>query len=396
VSVKVTVRAYNVRFGDCMLLSIANGAAERHALIDFGNAPAGVKREGGRNDVFEPIARNIRTRTNGVIDLLVMSHEHLDHMEGFRDQRAVFDGMTVRQVWMPIMSRPGYYEEFTKARPQKAALLALAAFVERWQQANRFRLVPDPIQTVVANNNMFDLSNVERVDYLRRLAKTTRYFSCSRKSGSAQHGLGAGVKVDVLAPESDASVYYGRLPDHAFGLGERLSHAASTMHGRHRGGRALRRPPHMPADEFDRLKDEIAELDMSSVFAIDKAANNTSLVLRITVGDKVLLFAGDAEEESWAQMVRRKTVTPVDFLKIAHHGSINGMPFKGQGSVLDALLRTNKRTTALVSTCRGVYGESKDTEIPSHELLDALKQRCRRVVVTEDTAAPGDYVDISV
>jgi hypothetical protein len=49
-----------------------------------------------------------------------------------------------------------------------------------------------------------------------------------------------------------------------------------------------------------------------------------------------------------------------------------------------------------VSTCRGVYGESKDTEIPSHDLLDALKSRCKRVVITEDAAAPGDYVDVTI
>jgi beta-lactamase superfamily II metal-dependent hydrolase len=396
VSVRVTVRAYNVRFGDCILLSVDEGSGERHALIDFGNAPSGVKRQGGRNDVFDPIAANIKARTKGVLDLVVMTHEHLDHMEGFYDQRRVFDAMTVRQVWMSLMSQPGYYKAFTRAQTQKAAVAALGQFVDRWQSGNRFRLVPDALQTVVANNNMLDLSNVERVDYLRRLGKATKYLSRGRATAAKQHGLGTGVKVEVLAPESDASVYYGKLPAHAFGLGERLSHAALTMRAPARRHPALKRPPHMAADEFDRLKDEIAEIDMSSVFAIDKAANNTSLVLRVTAGGKVLLFAGDAEEESWAQMVKHKKVGPVDFLKIAHHGSINGMPFSGTGSVLDALIKTGKKTTALVSTCRGVYGESKDTEIPSHDLLDALKKRCRKIVITEDAAAPGDFVDITV
>lgn len=398
-SVQITVRAYNVRFGDCTLLSIKDGDVERHALIDFGNAPTAVKRDGGRNDVFEPVARDIRQRTGGVLDLLVMTHEHLDHLEGFYHQRAIFNAMTVRQVWFSLMSRPGYYDEFTNATPQKLALRSLAQLVKRWRQADRFRLVPETLQAVVANNNMFELSNAERVDYLRGLTAEPRYFSRDRKTGVTAHGLGPRVRVDVLAPESDASVYYTRLAGQAFGLGERLHHAASTMGpGRHlsRKTRTLRRPPHMAADEFDRLKDEIAELDVSSVFAIDKAANNTSLVLRITVGNKVLLFAGDAEEESWVQMARRRLLTPVDFLKIAHHGSINGMPFEGEHAVVDALLRTRKRTTALISTCRGVYGESRETEIPSHRLVEVLQSRCRRVVVTEDSAAPGDFVDIRV
>ena len=395
-SVRVTVRAYNVRFGDCMLLSIADGADERHALIDFGNAPAGVRRDAGRNDVFAAIAANIKLRTKGVLDLVVMSHEHLDHMEGFFDQRRLFDTMTVRQVWMPLMSQPGYYKAFPKAQPQKAAIAGLSQFVDRWRAANRFRLVPDTLQTVVANNNMLDLSNVERIDYLRRVGKRTRYVSRGRAAGVSQHGLGTAVKIEVLAPESNASVYYAKLPAHAFGLGERLAHAARTMRVPPRRHPVLKRPPHMAADEFDRLRDEIAEIDMSSVFAIDKAANNTSLVLRVTVDGKTLLFAGDAEEESWAQMTKRKLIGPVDFIKIAHHGSINGMPFSGTGSVLEALLKAGKKTTALVSTCRGVYGESKDTQIPSHDLLDALAKRCKRVVVTEDAAAPGDFIDLSI
>lgn len=397
-SVSITVRAYNVRFGDCMLVTFADGAAEKHVVIDFGNAPAQVKSEGGKNDVFEPVAKNIRDRTNGVIDLLVMTHEHLDHMEGFYHQRAIFNAMTVKRVWMSLMSAPNYYQQFPKAARQKDALLALRELVDRWDATGRFRLVPEPIESVVANNNMLDLSNVERVEYLRQLTASPKYFSRTKNKGVTQHGLGAGVKVSILAPESDASIYYMKLPNHAFGLGQRLEHAARTMgpgRGRRRGA-GLRRPPHMASDEFDRLKDEIAELDVSSVFAIDKAANNTSLVLRCTVGTKVLLFSGDAEEESWAQMAKHKLLGPVDFLKIAHHGSINGMPFEGPHSVIDTLLRPNKKTTALVSTCRGVYGESKETEIPSHRLMDVLKQRCKKLVVTQDEAAPGDFIDITI
>ena len=43
----VRVRAYNVRFGDCILVSFKNGTADKHILIDFGNAPGGVRGDGG-------------------------------------------------------------------------------------------------------------------------------------------------------------------------------------------------------------------------------------------------------------------------------------------------------------------------------------------------------------
>ena len=40
----VSIRTYNVGFGDCFLLSFDYGGAERHVLIDFGSTgfPPGV------------------------------------------------------------------------------------------------------------------------------------------------------------------------------------------------------------------------------------------------------------------------------------------------------------------------------------------------------------------
>lgn len=96
-----TLRAYNVLFGDCILVSIPKTDRVRHILFDFGNAPSGA-RGGGRNDVF-PAAKDIAKRTDGRLDLVVMTHEHLDHMEGFFSEKAVFDKMEVGEVWMSVM-----------------------------------------------------------------------------------------------------------------------------------------------------------------------------------------------------------------------------------------------------------------------------------------------------
>jgi len=153
-------------------------------------------------------------------------------------------------------------------------------------------------------------------------------------------------------------------------------------------------PRHMAPDEFAQLRDQIAELDVNDLLAIDKAANNTSLVLRITVHGKVLLLPGDAEAESWAVMREAKLLAPVDFLKLAHHGSINGMPFEGTGQVLSHLLKPRRKTVALVSTCRGVYGDTRETEIPQHRLMAQLKERCAKVYVTQDAAPFGQGFDI--
>jgi hypothetical protein len=383
----VKLRIYNVRFGDCVLVSF--GAPEKHVLVDFGNAPSMLPSQGSANDVFEPIAKDISARTNKRLDLVVMSHEHMDHMEGFLHQKKVFDAIDVKEVWMSVMSRPNYYVDHPECEPEKKARLALGAYAARMDAQGRFAAVDDRVRRLVANN-VLALSNAERVQYVRDLGAKPPSYVFRRKT-KWKHGLGAGVKLEVLAPEESAAVYYG---DGHFwaAMSARLGNGGTEPRA---GGPEP--PPHVPRDEFEELRDSIAELDLAELLAIDKAANNTSLVLRMTVEGKTLLFPGDAEAESWAMMAQKKVLSTVDVLKVAHHGSRNGMPFKGAESVVDALLKPAKKTTAIVSTCRNTYAASSpEGEIPNYELMDVLARRCGRVIDTEHDAVPGKWIDYDV
>src|SRR5262245_27379499 len=87
---KLTVRGYNVRFGDASLSTIPDRdphtgiTTARRILIDVGNAPrvAGTG-EGGDDAVFEPVVTDILNELDGKpLDLYVMTHEHLDHVQG--------------------------------------------------------------------------------------------------------------------------------------------------------------------------------------------------------------------------------------------------------------------------------------------------------------------------
>lgn len=54
-------------------------------------------------------------------------------------------------------------------------------------------------------------------------------------------------------------------------------------------------------------------------------ANNASVVLRVTCGDTVLLFMGDAEAEAEAALLAANAaLLDCDFLKVGHHGSDTG------------------------------------------------------------------------
>ena len=100
-----------------------------------------------------------------------------------------------------------------------------------------------------------------------------------------------------------------------------------------------------------------------NLLAIDKAANNTSIVFSLEWRGWKLLFPGDAEQESWRMMDEQGVLEPVHLLKIAHHGSWNGTP---QGEILDKILPPtrpdDRKRYAVVSTCLETYpGVPDDT-----------------------------------
>ena len=100
-----------------------------------------------------------------------------------------------------------------------------------------------------------------------------------------------------------------------------------------------------------------------NLLAIDKAANNTSIVFSLEWRGWKLLFPGDAEQESWRMMDEQGVLEPVHLLKIAHHGSWNGTP---QGEILDKILPPtrpdDRKRYAVVSTCLDTYpGVPDDT-----------------------------------
>ena len=93
----VTVRHYCQGIGDCHLLSFpkADGSVFR-MLIDCGIHPS-VK---GGPAIVDEIVADIRTVTGGRIDILVVTHEHWDHVSGFSTASEMFKDFTVNEVWM--------------------------------------------------------------------------------------------------------------------------------------------------------------------------------------------------------------------------------------------------------------------------------------------------------
>jgi hypothetical protein len=283
----------------------------------------------------------------------------------------VFDGMQVGEVWMSLPSAPNYYKKYKKAEPLQKLRAAATLYAERLR-AHKVNLAPS-FDALLRNN----LSNADRIDYLRQLGqRAPRYLA----RGSSVKAAFAGAKVDILAPEKDMSVYCGKNRGFS-GLARAFSAQASgKIDSRDQwtfpNVKRVPKPAILDTSEWERLRSNIQEGGVEAMRTIDRALNNTSLVFVLTV--KTL-----AEKS-------KKHLKPVDFLKVSHHGSHNGTPL----DLLDDLLPKSRKKQAvvLVSTKEKVYGTKNP--VPDQPLLKELAARCKKLYSTNGLKKP--WIDVYV
>ncbi len=377
---ELIVRAYDVRFGDAIFVSIPdteNGQpVQRTILFDFGNS---LGTEGGVDAVFEPVIDALIAELGGrPLDLYVMTHEHLDHVQGLFHSANTFNKrIRAKQAWLTGSSDPEYYTNGKHPDAKQQQLAAQAAL--RLAQA---RLTPTQaasrsVSTMLAVNNPKNTKDC--IDFLRtELTDPGGVHYVDRTTKVDQLWTGPG-KITLLAPEEDTADYYGKFKGLAKGLGglgiedfDDLDGIASTD------------PPSSPprgvdAGAFYNLLD-VRHGAVTTILQIDQAANNTSVVLLLEWQGWRLLFLGDAEQRSWKTMDARTKLEPVHFLKISHHGSSTGLP---RMDILDKVLpkpATGEqiKRSALVSTFPGTY-----RGVPNTDTITELETRAR-VVSTRD------------
>jgi beta-lactamase superfamily II metal-dependent hydrolase len=341
------VRLYNVRFGDAVLVTVPDNGQTRHILIDVGNVLSG---KGGDDAVFKPVVEAIKAELGGKpLDLYVMTHEHMDHIQGlfFAKEKAGVE-LDVDFAWITASAAPDYYDHHPDSKKKK-----LEATASYEQIAEYLQAAPDKtLEGLMMNNN--PRATADCVEYLRGLAGTTTYVHRERDLAGTHPFEEA--KLSIWGPEEDTSSYYRSLQPIALGVdGGGNGAAAPTIV-------TPVPPPGVDAGAFYNLVDSRRSGLHDNLLAIDKAANNTSVVFLLEWRGWKLLFPGDAEQESWRMMDEQDVLEPVHLLKIAHHGSWNGTP---QGAILDRILPPvppdARKRYAVVSTCLDTYSGVPDT-----------------------------------
>jgi phosphoribosyl 1,2-cyclic phosphodiesterase len=100
----VSIRMYCQGLGDCFLLTFptATGTTPIRVLIDCDV----LQHTPGEAAKMKAVADHIARDTGGVIDLLVVTHEHWDHVAGFSHAKDVFARLTIKNVWLSWAENP--------------------------------------------------------------------------------------------------------------------------------------------------------------------------------------------------------------------------------------------------------------------------------------------------
>src|SRR2546430_4463328 len=127
---EVRVRMYRRLLGDCFLITVGDPAAPRnqrvHILIDCGV----LQHVQNEQQLMKEVATDIRATIGDYVDLLVITHEHWDHISGFSHaRRELIDTLKIKELWLAWTERrgdPQAHAYRAKAQPAKKAVELLS------------------------------------------------------------------------------------------------------------------------------------------------------------------------------------------------------------------------------------------------------------------------------
>lgn len=357
----ISVRMYNNILGDCFLIRIpAGGERDVKILIDCG-ALQGMP---SAAEIMNEIAADIADTTGSHLDVLVITHEHWDHLSGFYQAHDIFKSFEIDELWLAWTEDDKDADAARiRARRQKALQLLLtldkhfgpAAAPEEDEEGTTRGPISggqrDEVRELLAFTGQSPGAAASRMDtgailtMLKGLAKKVRYFT----PGADPISLPAGVPVQayILGPPKDTKLLLRSNPrkgevylsDESDGLGVYLAAAvqlekeAISLDADE--ARAIELSMPFDNQHFRRLSEIEAQQESSDrqayfverdqwrridrdwlgaaeqlALKLDSDTNNTSLVIAFAFGSpadrRVLLFPGDAQVgnwESWQQYV---------------------------------------------------------------------------------------------
>lgn len=371
---RVRVRMYRQGLGDCLLVSLLRDEGHRpfHMLIDCGVLLGTPDAE----DRLRAVVGSVIEETAGHLDVLVVTHEHYDHVAGFLLARDLFAGpedagaagrLSVGEVWLAWTEDRASPLANSLRQERAAQLAALRAMAFRLAAAG------EDVPAVGAALGFFGVD--EAGSGMGATAQAMQAAAALAPPGGLRYLAPGTVISPAAAPElrfrvlgppmdraslrrtdSTREVYHVA----ADGLAAAVALAADPSEGTSPFGPGWGLPLSGLADDktacagFFRAhyldKDSGGKAEAwrridgawtasaeGLALALDGATNNTSLVLAAELpgSDRVLLFAADAQVGNWlswdavswpeadGMLTAERLLSRTVFYKVGHHGSHN-------------------------------------------------------------------------
>jgi hypothetical protein len=417
----VRVRMFRQGLGDCFLLTFPGKSRPVHMLIDcgvlLGTADAKVK--------MQKVAQHILDATGGRLDVLVITHEHWDHVSGLEQARDLLgpEKLQVDEVWLGwtdklddptatalrerraralkrVVSAANRLSGVTElgARRTSERLENLLEFwgglgvagkrgthaALEWVRARTAPKEPEYLEPGgqpraipgVDGVRIYVLGPPRELKLLRKSDPSKRASEVYELAGEESAEMGF---LAALDPPADAAAADGQPFEEWFRISEAEAKARPFFKDNYGfDGQDWRRIEHDWLGAAGRL-----------ALQLDSDTNNTSLVLafELTASGRVLLFPGDAQVGNWLSWHegiewqveddgRQRTVTAASLLqrtvlyKVGHHGSHNAT-LREKGLEL----MTSDALTAMIPVNR-VSAKKMGWDMPFPALFTRLEKGC--------------------
>jgi hypothetical protein len=450
---KISLRSYQVGFGDCFLLSVGySDDTERHILIDFGTTALLKSLKTTQAAWMKKVADDIADRCNNKLDIVIATHRHADHVRGLNPELVI-------QPWTedPKIARDAEVRFNTLADPdkalvdrdgvEKASSQSFAASLNNmhWVSKSIFgeaRNLSDinkfnqPISASLQEEIEFiaddNIANESAVRNLASMGSKRIYINYRYDLNAEIKDILPEVKVTVLGPptiEQHKGVKSETDKDAEFWMFQAMhknfwgmQSATSELTGKLISGEAELFPG-APSDNVSvpshdrwfvrQLRKIRATQLLGLVRILDDAMNNTSLILMFEIGNYKLLFPGDAQIENWEYSLKfaaekdanLKLIKETDLYKVGHHGSRNATPitlWKTFGNKKKGIDAGEKVLKSVISTMGDENGNFKhgkranNSEVPRDTLVTQLKELSDYHTTQSTNTAENFFDDIVI
>lgn len=383
--VSLRIRTYQMGFGDCFLLTFKYDNYDRNMLIDFGSFRK--PKWAGKHHMHD-VALNIKKCCNGKLDAVVATHRHKDHIGGFatssnkKSPGKVIASLNPKYVIQPWTEHPNAEETALEA-PSKS-------FVKQLKYMNQYS------SNTLKDKSIFKIKKLQsRFEFLgknnaKNINAVRNLMQMGQKNIYANEGISLGIghtfrgiKVHVLGPPT---LKQSRKIEKQVSKHEQFwsLHSKGSFQKNQKKllfeDRFIQKEFRYDQKWFINKIDNInSNTHFELVTQLDKQMNNTSLILLIEVGDKLLLFPGDAQIENWQHALSKpkyvKMLKKVDLYKVGHHGSLNATPKDDLWGLFEKKGTSNQSSfTTLLSTMKGVHGHGAN-KVPKNTLVDELSSK---------------------